>query len=65
MLEIKNKNKFPVQLIIKSKKSPRSFTTLNIPGIGSNKNIYLLEEERSTEYINRAEKKGLISIKYI
>jgi hypothetical protein len=31
--------------------------------MGSGKNIFFLEEERSTEYIDRAEKSGLISIK--
>ena len=65
MLEIKNKNKFPVQLIVRSRTAPRSFTVLNIPGIGGNKNIYLLEDERTTEYIDRAEKDGLISTRYI
>jgi hypothetical protein len=65
MLELKNRNKFPVQLIIKSRRAPRSFTTLNIPGMGSGKNIFFLEEERSTEYIDRAEKDGLISIRHI
>ena len=63
MLELKNRNKFPVQLIVKSKRAPRSFTTLNIPGMGSGKNIFFLEEERTTEYIDRAEKSGLISIR--
>lgn len=65
MLEIKNKNKFPVQLVIRSRKAPRSFTVLNIPGVGSGKNICLLEEERATDYIDRAEKEGLISTKLI
>lgn len=65
MLEIKNKQKFPVQLIVKSKKSVRSFTTLNIPGIGKGKNIYFLEDERTTTYIDKAEKEGLISTRYI
>lgn len=65
MLEIKNKNKFPVQLIIMSKKATRSFTVLNIPGVGSKKNVYFLEDERATEYIDRAEQKGLISVKHI
>jgi len=63
MLELKNRNKFPVQLIVKSTQAPRSFTTLNIPGMGSGKNIFFLEEERTTEYIDRAEKSGLISIR--
>lgn len=65
MLEIKNKHKYPVQLVIKSKKAPRSFTTLIIPGIGCGKNIYLLEDERTTEYIDRAEKDGLISTRQL
>lgn len=65
MLEITNKKKYPVQLIIRSRKTARSFTCLNIPGIGANKNKYLLEDERSTEYIDRAEKDGLISVKRI
>lgn len=65
MLEIKNKNKFPVQLVVRSRKSPRSFTTLNIPGIGCGKNIYLLEDERATEYIDRAVKDGLISTRQL
>ena len=65
MLEIKNKNKFPVQLIIKSRKAPRSFTTLNVQSIGSGKNIYYLEDERTTEYIDRAVDQGLISVKYL
>ncbi len=63
MLEIRNRNKFPVQLVVKSRRAPHSFTTLNIPGIGSGKNIFLLDEERTTEYIDRAEKNGLISIR--
>jgi len=65
MLEIRNKNRFPVQLVIRSRKTPRSFTVLNIPGIGSEKNIYYLEDERATDYIDRAEKQGLISVKQV
>ena len=65
MLEIKNKQKFPVQLIVRSRKYPRSFTTLNIPGVGCGKNIYLLEDERATEYIDRAERDGLISTRQL
>jgi hypothetical protein len=65
MLEIRNKNRFPVQLVIRSRKTPRSFTVLNVPGIGSEKNIYYLEDERATDYIDRAEKSGLISVKQV
>lgn len=65
MLEIKNKQKYPVQLVIRSRKAPRAFTCLNIPGVGGGKNVYYLEDERATEYIDRAEKEGLISTKQI
>ena len=65
MLEITNTTKHPVQLVIRSKKAPKAFTVLNIPGVGLNKNIFLLEEERSTDYILRAEQKGFIKIKKI
>lgn len=65
MIEIKNKTRSPIQIVIRSKKSPKSFTTLNIPGIGAGNNTYYLEDERNTEYVERAEKMGLISIKKI
>jgi hypothetical protein len=65
MLEIKNIQKFPVQLVVRSRQGTRRFTTLNIPGVGKGKNIYLLEDERSTEYIDRAKQDGLISIRHI
>jgi hypothetical protein len=65
MIEITNKQKSPVQVLVRSRVRPRSFTTLNIPGIGAGKNIYLLEDERATEYIYRVEKLGLISTRKI
>jgi hypothetical protein len=65
MIEIINKQKGPVQILIRSRVRPRSFTTLNIPGVGSGKNIYLLEDERATEYIYRVEKLGLISTRKV
>jgi hypothetical protein len=65
MIEIKNKTRGPVQVLIRSRKSPKSFTTLNIPGLGSDKNTYLLEDERNTEYVERAEKLGLISTRHL
>jgi hypothetical protein len=65
MIEIKNKTKSPIQLVIRSRKAPRSFTTLNIPGLGAGNNVYLLEDERNTEYVERAEKLGLISTRQV
>ena len=61
MIEIKNKTRSPVQILIRSRKSPKAFTTLNVPGVGAGNNTYLLEDERNTEYVERAEKMGLIS----
>ncbi|NDH38425.1 MAG: hypothetical protein EBX77_03930 [Actinobacteria bacterium] len=65
MIEITNLKKFPVQLIIKSKKRTKQFTVLNLPALGKEKNIYHLEDERCTEYIDRAEKDGLITTRRI
>lgn len=65
MIEIKNKTKGPVQVLIRSRRSPKSFTTLNIPGVGSGRNFYLIEDERNTEYVDRAEKMGLVSTRHL
>jgi hypothetical protein len=65
MIEITNRQKFPVQLVVRSRKSTNSFTTLNIPGIGAGKNVYLLEDERATEYITRVKDWGLISLRNV
>ena len=65
MIEIKNKQKSPVQLIVRSRKAPRAFTTLIIPGIGKGQNIRLIDDELKTDYIERVEKMGLISTRYI
>jgi len=65
MIEITNRKKFPVQLVVRSRKSTNSFTTLNIPGIGAGKNVYLLEDERATEYITRVKDWGLISLRNV
>ena len=65
MIEIKNKSKSPVQLVVRSRKAPRSFTTLNVPGVGANKNVISIPDELHTEYIDRLEKDGLITTKYI
>ena len=65
MLEIKNKQKSPVQLVVRSRTASRAFTTLIIPGVGKGNNIRLIEDESVTEYIERVEKMGLISTRYV
>jgi hypothetical protein len=65
MIEITNKHRSPVQILVRSRKSPRSFTTLIIPGVGKKQNIRLIEDEAKTDIIDRVEKMGLISTRYI
>ena len=65
MIEIKNKLKSPIQIIVRSRTAPRQFTTLNIPGVGKGHNVRRIEDELHTEYIDRLEKDGLISTRYI
>lgn len=65
MIEIKNKGRSPVQLVVRSRTAPRAFTTLIIPGIGKGNNIKLIADELATEYIERVEKMGLISTRYV
>lgn len=68
MIEITNKTRGPVQLVVKSmspNRKGKAISVVNIPGIGAGKNTYLLEDERHTDYIDRAEKLGLISQKRI
>ncbi len=65
MIEVKNHQRSPVQLIVRSRTAPRAFTTLIVPGIGKGNNVRLIEDERVTEYIDRVEKMGLITTRYI
>ena len=65
MIEIKNKQKSPVQILVRSKNAPRMFTTLIIPGIGKGQNIRLIDDELKTDVIDRVEKMGLISTRHI
>ena len=65
MIEVKNNQRSPVQLIVRSRLAPRAFTTLIVPGIGKGNNVRLIEDERVTEYIDRVEKMGLITTRYI
>jgi hypothetical protein len=65
MIEITNRQKGPVQIVIRSRKHLNSFTTKNIPGIGSGNNVYELADELMTEYVERVKQAGLISTKYV
>lgn len=65
MIEVTNKGRSPVQLVVRSRMAPHSFTTLIIPGIGAGKNVRLLEDEMITDVVERVEKMGLISTRYV
>lgn len=65
MIKITNKNKSPIQLLVRSKTKPRAFTCLNVPGIGAGKNVVYIEDEMQTEYIEKLEKNHLITTKYV
>lgn len=65
MIEIKNKQRSPVQVLVRSKTAPRQFTTLIIPGIGRGQNVRFISDEAKTEVIERVEKMGLITTRYI
>lgn len=71
MIEIRNKLKSPVQVVIKSRtevpgSGTRAFTTLNIPGIGSGNNVYELEDERHIPlYTERLAKLEMISVRHV
>lgn len=66
MLEITNKNKFPVQVMVRSRTATRAFTTLLIPGIGAGKNVVLIEDELSTPVLERVEKEfGFVTTRHI
>jgi hypothetical protein len=71
MIEIRNKQRGPVQVIVRSRtevpgSGTRAFTTLNIPGIGAGNNVYPLEDERHIpEYTERLVKLDMISVRHV
>jgi len=65
MLEVTNKLRSPIQIMVRSKRKVDSYTTLTIPGIGGGKNTVILEDERMTENIERLRKDKLLEYKYI
>ncbi|MHA2043430.1 MAG: hypothetical protein ACW99G_01475 [Candidatus Thorarchaeota archaeon] len=51
MIEIINRKRSPISLMVKSLKAPRSFTIMNIPGVGAGHNVKELAEERITDHV--------------
>ena len=65
MIEITNKKKHSVQVILRSKTATRQLKVLNIPGVGRGNNVRCIEDERHTMYLDRAEKMGLITTRQV
>lgn len=65
MIEITNKTDGPLQILVRSRRKPRSFTTLVVPGRGQGKNVKIIEDELHTPYIDRVEKLKLISTRIV
>ena len=65
MIEITNTQKGPIQIVVRSKRKLRSFTTQTIPGRGSGNNKVYIEDESFTDYIKLVENYGLISTRRI
>jgi len=65
MLEITNKTRGPISLVVRSRRATRAFTCKTLPGIGAGQNVYLLEDERTTEYIDRLKNMKLIEVRHV
>lgn len=65
MIEITNITKGPIQLVLKSKsdRPGKRIAVKNLPGIGANKNTYVISEEQMTDQIKKLEKEKFIKIK--
>lgn len=55
MIEITNLKRHPVQIVVRSKAAPKSFTTLNVPGVGRGQNVRYISDEMNTVYVANAE----------
>jgi hypothetical protein len=63
MIEVKNKTRHPVQVMVRATRQNHAFHTTVIPGIGKGKNVRRWPEELITEQIRRLEKEGLLALK--
>lgn len=61
MIEITNRTRGPIQLLVRSRRKLRSMGTLVLPGRATK----VIPDEIHTEYIQRAETNGLISTRRV
>lgn len=68
MLEITNRTRGPVTILVRSFKGPstRRFTSLVIPGIGAGLNVARITDEMVVgDYIEKARRAKLVSVKVL
>lgn len=65
MIEITNRLRGPLQLIVKSRVHNGNFSTLTVPGMGAGKNVIYIEDEEKTDHIDLFERNELIFTKYV
>ena len=65
MIEITNTQRGPTQVMVRSKRKLRAFTTLVIPGRGSGHNKVVVEDEAVTDQMKMVESHGFISTRRI
>ena len=63
MIEVKNKTRQPVQVMVRSATKNRAFHTTVIPGMGKGKNVREWPEELITDQIRQLERDGLLALK--
>lgn len=61
MIEITNRTNGPLQLMVRSSKKARSFTTQVLLARGSNKNVIVITDEKYTDQIGLLEHLKFIS----
>ena len=65
MIEITNRDRGPVQLMVKSRNYVSGFTTQILPGRGKKQNVCLIEDEQWTDQIGLLEELKMVSTRRV
>ncbi len=65
MIEITNRERGPVQLMVKSGNYVSGFTTKILPGRGKKQNVYVIQDEQWTPQIGLLEDLKMISTRTV
>ena len=63
MIEVKNKTRQPVQVMVRSATKNRTFNTTVIPGMGKGKNVRRWPEELITDQMRHLEREGFLVLR--